>query len=92
MSDIKKNIKFLPIGSVVLLKDASQNVMIIGYKITSEVNGKNKTFDYLGCPANIGIKSKGDYLGFNREQIKKIISFGYMDDEWIQFEKVIENN
>ena len=44
------NDKLLPIGSVVLLKEAKKRLMIIGYypTIISE-EGNTTTYDYSGC-------------------------------------------
>ena len=39
--------KFLPIGSIVLLKEATKKMMIIGFSVIAEEE-KEKVYDYLG--------------------------------------------
>ncbi len=79
--------KYLPIGTVVLLKNAKKNVMIIGYAIKGE-NGK--IYDYLGCLYPTGVISINENLVFNHERIDKIIDLGYSDEEWKEFEKYVK--
>ena len=71
--------KFLPVGSVVLLKGATQGVVVIGYNIVEE--GSKDVWDYLGCAYPIGVLSSDKNLLFNREQIEKVLFTGYMDEE-----------
>ena len=43
--------KFLPIGTVVLLKDATKKVMITSYLIFAKGDQEEKNmYDYGGCP------------------------------------------
>ena len=39
--------KFLPIGTVVLLKNATKKIMITGFYVKAE--GQEQVFDYTGC-------------------------------------------
>lgn len=75
--------KYLPIGSVVLLKNGSKRVMIYGRKqIHIETN---KEWDYLACLYPEGnINEEFMYL-FNHDQIDKVYFLGYRDDEELQF-------
>lgn len=75
--------KYLPIGSVVLLKEAKKRVMVTGFVAQSQETG-NKIFDYMGCLYPEGIISSEQNLLFNHEQIDKIFYLGYSDEEWIQ--------
>lgn len=75
-----KREKFLPIGSVCLLKGAKKRVMITGFLATGKETG-NKTFDYMGCIFPEGILSSEQNLLFDHEQIDKIFYLGYSDDE-----------
>ena len=40
--------KYLPLGSVVLLKGAKKKLMINGYA-TIDIKKKDKVYDYSGC-------------------------------------------
>ena len=69
----------LPIGSVVLLKDATKKLVIIG---VLQVNGEqNKMYDYLAVPYPEGyLGSDNNYL-FNQGDINDIIFRGYTNPE-----------
>ena len=60
--------KYLPIGSVVLMKDAKKRVMITGYAVTSPETG-NKVWDYIGCLYPEGVISPEKNLLFDHNQI-----------------------
>lgn len=87
MSKIKE---LLPVGSVVLLKDATRKVIVIGYAAVE--NGKKEIWDYIGCAYPIGVVSSDSNLLFNREQIKEVVLSGYSDDEGEEFRRMIEDN
>ena len=69
----------LPIGSVVLLKDATKKLVIIG---VLQVNAEqNKMYDYLAVPYPEGyLGSDNNYL-FNQGDINDIIFRGYTKPE-----------
>ena len=69
---------YLPVGSIVLLKGATQNVIIIGFAPIE--HGQAKVWDYLGAPYPIGVISSDKNLLFDDEQIDKLIAKGYSDD------------
>jgi hypothetical protein len=75
--------KYLPIGTIVLLKGGTKKVMITSYLIFS--NGtkdkEKKMFDYGGCPYPEGIIESSYAVGFDHSQIDKIIHLGYEDDD-----------
>ena len=74
---------FLPVGSVVLLKEATRPIVIIGYSVVEQ--GSKKLWDYLGCAYPVGVIGTDKNLLFQREQIEKVISVGYEDDECKEF-------
>lgn len=78
MNEIKE--KYLPIGTVVLLKGAKKRIMIIGFCIVPE-NDKNKMYDYLGCIYPEGSYDPKQGLMFNHDQIEKIYHMGLIDEE-----------
>ena len=70
---------FLPIGSVVLLKNNPNMIMIIGYLMSSIDDDKNnRQYDYCGCLYPNGM-TKNNYYLFNREVILKVYFKGYID-------------
>ena len=82
--------KFLPIGSIVLLKGASKRLMITGFCVVPDED-KNKIFDYSGCLYPEGIISNEQTALFNHDQIDKVFSIGYSDEEEIRFKaKLVE--
>lgn len=80
--------KFLPIGSIVLLKGGQKKVMIYGRKqIDSETK---KEWDYAACIYPEGnIDSNHNYL-FNHEQIDTIFFIGFQDAEELEFNKFLQ--
>jgi len=66
--------KYLPIGSVVLLKEGKKRVMIYGVKqIATENKGE---YDYIACLFPEGnIDSEHTYI-FNHDQIDRIFFIG----------------
>ena len=76
--------KFLPIGSVVILKDATKRIMITGYLSVDE-SDKEKVYDYNGCVYPEGFLSSEQVLLFNHDQIDKIFFEGMTDDEQKSF-------
>ena len=81
--------KFLPVGTVVLLKDGTKRVMITGFAAKSKETG-DKVFDYMGCLYPEGIISSENNLLFNHDQIKDLYYIGYVDDEWKKVEKQLK--
>lgn len=74
--------KFLPIGTIVLLKDATKKVMITSYLIFAKGQGNDKKmYDYGGCPYPEGIIESNFAVGFDHSKIEKVIHMGYTDDE-----------
>ena len=76
----------LPIGTVVLLKDSTKRIMIIGFcqGSTSE-DEKSNIWDYAGCLYPEGYISADKTFLFNGEQIDKIFAIGYQDQEQFDF-------
>lgn len=78
----------LPIGSVVLLKDATKKLMIIGI-LQINPSDNNKMHDYLGVLYPEGfIGEKNNFL-FDHEDINDVIFAGYQNPEREVFIKAI---
>lgn len=76
--------KYLPLGSVVLMKDATKRVMITGYAVKSPEFG-DKLWDYLGCLWPEGMIAPDKNLLFDHKDIQQIYAIGYTDDEQKKF-------
>ena len=77
--DEKVRKKFLPVGSVVLLKNGSKKLMITGFCVVNPKN-KNKMWDYCGCLYPEGIVSSSEIFLFDHNQIKTIYHLGYENE------------
>ncbi len=80
--------KFLPIGSVVLLKNATKRAMIIGY-LGKSIDNDQKTFDYIGCLYPEGVIAADRNLFFDHSNIDKIIFTGFSDESQKEFSKIL---
>ena len=69
--------ELLPIGTVILVKEAEKQMMIIGIL---QQNG-NERYDYMGVLYPEGYMSQDEVYLFNHEDIDKISFLGYVDVE-----------
>ena len=79
---------FLPIGSVVLLENSTKRVMIIGV-LQQQIkdDGEKVIWDYSGCFYPEGYMCPDKFFLFNTDQIAKIYSVGYQDEEQFAFKE-----
>ena len=90
MDDLDKNVKYLPIGTVVMLRNGKKRVMITGF-CCSDKSKPDTTYDYSGCLYPEGIITSDQNLVFNHDQIEKIYALGFADEEEKEFkERLIE--
>ena len=75
--------RLLPIGSVVLLKDSTKRVMIMG--VCQREVESHEIYDYAGCLYPEGYMGANKVYLFNHEQIDQIYSIGYQDEEQKEF-------
>ena len=77
--------KFLPIGTVVMLKGGTKRVMIAGFcafENGDEVqNEERKIWDYSGCLYPEGFLQSNQTCLFDHEQIEEIFHLGLSADE-----------
>ncbi len=85
------NSKYLPIGTVVLLKNGNKKVMITSYLVFSTGNNseEKKMYDYGSCTFPEGIIDSNYAVGFNHDDIEKIIHLGLIDDDQKQFNELL---
>lgn len=78
-----------PIGTVVILKNATAAIMISGYLAESEQK-PNYIWDYSGFLYPIGLQDETEVYTFDHSQIEHILAFGYQDRETFAFMQKIQ--
>ena len=78
--------KYLPIGTIVLLKGGKKRAMITGFCSVAQEN-QEKVYDYSGCVYPEGYLSSNQVCLFDHDQIEKIYFVGYKDEEEKQFKE-----
>lgn len=90
--------KFLPIGTVVLLKGGKRELMITSYCImpsgdvydkNGKVDAAGKMFDYGACFYPEGMITSDQLFAFNHEQIDRICFKGYETEKQTEISKVL---
>ena len=76
--------KYLPLGTVVMLKNGKKRLMITGFCITPN-NDDGVMFDYSGVIFPEGMISSDQTALFNHEQIERVDYLGLVDDEEKKF-------
>ena len=72
--------KFLPIGSVVLLKGGTKKAMVTGF-CSVAAEDKTKIYDYTGCVYPEGYLDFEQICLFDHDQIEEVFHVGYKDVE-----------
>ena len=81
--------KFLPIGSVVLLKGGTKKAMVTGFcSVASEE--KTKIYDYTGCIYPEGYLDFDQVCLFDHDQIEKVYHLGYIDEDEKSFKEELK--
>ncbi len=75
------NKRYLPIGSVIKLKNNNKSIMITGY-YSVEYARDLEIYDYSGCAYPEGVMIKSSCCSFNQSDIKDILFEGYKTDEY----------
>ena len=83
--------KYLPIGSVVMLKNGKKRLMVTGYA-QIDMQKMDKVFDYCGCLFPEGVISTQNTMLFNHNDIAKIYCLGFSDEEQKEFNKKLLEN
>lgn len=81
-------VKLLPVGSVVKLKEAEKRLVVIGIL---QRNGDGEIYDYLGCPYPEGFVDSDAMFLFNHQDLADVSYLGYDDIERQAFIKSIES-
>ena len=90
--------KFLPIGTVLLLKGGKKEVMITSYcifpnnteiKNGQEVKPLKKMYEYGGCIYPEGILDSNMVCAFDHNQIEKVCHLGYETEAQKELSKIL---
>ena len=81
--------KYLPLGSVVLMKGGKKRIMITGYAVKAPETG-DRLWDYIGCLWPEGMITPDKNLLFDHKDIQQIFAIGYSDDEQKRFMSVLD--
>lgn len=73
----------LPIGSVVLLKDSTQKMVICGICAMVAEEGGDVLYDYSALLHPYGYVDRDHLYVFNQDAIQKVCSVGYIDDRML---------
>ena len=93
--------KFLPIGTVVLLKEGTKEVMITSYCIipngdiynkSGKIEGANQMYDYGACLYPEGEINSKQVIAFNHDQIETICHLGYETEKEKEFVGILNAN
>lgn len=83
--------KYLPIGSVVMLKGGKKRVMVTGFCSIAD-GGDSTIYDYSGCLYPEGLLNSNEVCLFNNSQIEEIFFRGLEDEEEKAFKENLSNN
>ena len=82
--------KYLPIGTVVLLKDATKKLMITGY-CSMLPDDQTKIYDYVGMMFPEGNVAGEEMALFDHEQIVSVEHMGLVNEEYKEFNNNLIN-
>lgn len=84
------NEKYLPIGTIVMVKGLPKKIMITGF-LSTEFTGKVKMFDYIGYDYPEGMLCNNKSHSFNHIDIEKILYLGYSIEEHQTLNHILKN-
>ena len=79
------NDKYLPMGTVVLLRKGSKKIMIFGRKQVKMDTGEQ--FDYIAHLYPEGNIKKDMAILFNHDDIREVVHLGYVDEDEELFQR-----
>ena len=78
----------LPIGSVVLLKESTKKLMVVG--LCQKGANDGKLWEYVGVVFPEGFLSPDKMFLFNGDQIEQLFAIGFQDTEQMVFKEKID--
>ena len=82
--------EFLPIGSVVLLKEGAKRIMIFGI-LQENLEDATEAYDYIGVPYPEGNMGDDYQYLFHHADIVQVFCRGYEDEERATFVQNLDN-
>ena len=79
----KKAVSYLPNGSVVIIENNKNRMMICGRMVREPESGE--IYDYMGCRYPQGCQRIGDCIFFNHSQIEIVFFLGFQDMEELMY-------
>jgi hypothetical protein len=76
----QKEIQYLPLGSVAIVKGGVKKIMVVARGIATKFNDKIVAFDYAGCLYPEGIMDE-QLMYFNHEDIAKVYFEAFSDED-----------
>lgn len=80
----------LPIGTVVLLKNSTKRIMIIGVLQKQLKDGTEVIWDYSAVLYPEGFMGPDRTFLFNHDQIEQVFAVGYQDEEQFAFKDKVD--
>ena len=74
------NEKYLPLGTVVKLKNGKKKLMVTGFCLYDNDHG-HELYDYCGCMYPEGMLSNKETNLFNHSDIEEIVHLGVSDED-----------
>lgn len=82
--------KYLPIGTVVMLKGGEKALMINGFCVNPpEEENLSEVYDYSACFYPEGLITLNNTLAFNHDDIDNVLFEGYETEDHKDFEKIL---
>lgn len=81
-----KSLNWLPIGSVVKLREQTRDILIVSRGFIVPKNDRFVYFDYCGIDANEVIQNSLTYL-FNTDSVEEVVFTGWESAKQSQLEK-----
>lgn len=81
--------EYLPLGSVITLKNGSKRLMIVG-RLQNQI-GSNDIYDYAAVLWPEGLVDSKHFYLFNQEDLDKLYYIGLQDMEEFQFSSILES-
>jgi len=78
--------KLLPVGSIVLLKDSTKKLVVVGV-LQAKPGSLERVYDYCGCLYPEGYLEAEKFFLFDEEQIEEICFMGFSNEEQEEFER-----
>ena len=86
-----KEEKFLPLGSVILVKGSVKKLVLIGRGVVAILKGEQKYFDYVACTYPEGLIGE-NVLYLNHEDIEEVIQKGFQDEDDFRMQKSLKEH